>query len=179
MTKPTPDSINHDNTAQRRSFLKLSAAALATLTLSRLGLASAQSKTAALPSNMVLAVNLELVRPSGGRYNRPYVAVYIEDAQGKPVRTISLWAEMTGRGQRYLDDLRRWFTKSGGLATTVSSPTRNPGQYTLIWDGKTDKKAQAPQGDYYRVCRGRPRTRPLRSGAPEDHAGHRSAQTDL
>jgi hypothetical protein len=151
MTNPT-DS----HRTGRRSFLKTSAFAVAGLAFSRLGFASAlgAAKAAAtLPSAMELAVNLELAAPSGGRYNRPYVAVYIEDAQGKLVRTVSLWAETSGRGQRYLSDLRRWFSESGGAALlpTATSPTRNPGKYSLVWDGKTDKNAAAPQGDYYVV----------------------------
>ncbi|TSA86837.1 DUF2271 domain-containing protein [Deinococcus detaillensis] len=144
------------NPQTRRHFLeralKLSVAAAATLTLSRLGVtsASAAAAPAALPSTMELAVNLTLAAPSGFRYNRPYVAVYIEDAQGNPVRTLSLWAE-TNRHARYLSDLRRWFSQSSDLVATVSSPTRNPGSYSLVWDGRTDAKKPAAQGDYF-VC---------------------------
>ncbi len=130
------------NPINRRRFLehalKGSAAALALLSLPKLGSASAAaapSKAAALPSSMELAVNLALAQPSGFRYNRPYVAVYIEDAQGNPVRTISLWAE-TSRHARYLSELRRWFSESSDLVPTVSSPTRNPGQYTLLWTAR-------------------------------------------
>ena len=140
----------------RRRFLehtlKVSAALVATLALPRLNLADAQGavKSAALPGSMELAVNLELAQASGFRYNRPYVAVYIEDAKGNPVRTLSLWAE-TSRHARYISELRRWFSESSDLIATVSSPTRNPGKYTLVWDGKTDDKKQAPQDDYF-VC---------------------------
>ena len=144
----------------RRRFLaqalKTSAAALATLALPRLNLASAAtaaaspSAKATLPSTMELAVNLTLAQASGFRYNRPYVAVYIEDAQGNPVRTLSLWAE-TNRHARYISELRRWFSESSDLIATVSSPTRNPGSYSLVWDGKTDAGKQAPQGQYF-VC---------------------------
>ncbi|WP_293909853.1 DUF2271 domain-containing protein, partial [Deinococcus sp.] len=139
-----PNSTGPNSTG-RRSLLKAFTAAAASLFLSRLGLASAQgsaaAKTAALPGTMELAVNLELAAPSGSRYERPYVAVYIEDAQGKAVRTVSLWAQPSRRGQRYLSDLRRWFSESGGAALlpTTTSPTRNPGKYSLVWDGKTDK----------------------------------------
>ncbi|WP_226991530.1 DUF2271 domain-containing protein [Deinococcus gobiensis] len=31
------------------------------------------------------------------------------------------------------------------------SATRNPGSYAVAWDGKSDKGAALPQGDYY-VC---------------------------
>ncbi|AWN23492.1 DUF2271 domain-containing protein [Deinococcus irradiatisoli] len=146
-----PNSIN------RRRFLeqalKGAAALTAAMSLPQLGSAFAATSTpskAALPSTMELAINLALAQPSGFRYNRPYVAVYIEDAQGNPVRTVSLWAE-TSRHARYLTELRRWFSESSDLIPTVSSPTRNPGQYTLVWDGKTDQNKPTPQGEYY-VC---------------------------
>ncbi len=138
----------------RRRFLehalKTSAAALFTLALPRLNLASAAAAKAALPSSMELAVNLTLAQASGFRYNRPYVAVYIEDARGNPVRTLSLWAE-TNRHARYLTELRRWFSESSDLVASVSSPTRNPGSYSLVWDGKTDAGKLAAQGEYF-VC---------------------------
>ena len=38
-------------------------------------------------SRMELAVDFEISQPDGGRYHRPYVAVWLEDATGKEVRT--------------------------------------------------------------------------------------------
>jgi len=141
--------MNSTNPISRRSFLARVTTTLAVLTFARKSLA--QTDKAALPSSMELAVNFSIIVSSAGRYNRPYVAVWLEDAQGLPVRTLSLWAD-TGRGLRYLEHLTRWFrdTSGGGdLISTVSSPTRNPGSYSLTWDGKSDKKAALPQGDYY------------------------------
>ena len=54
-----------------------------------------------------LAVDLELAPQEGRRYHRPYVAVWIEDATGRPVRTLSLWVNTSGRGPRYIRELRR------------------------------------------------------------------------
>ena len=110
-------------------------------------------------ANMLLEVAFEINQPSGGRrYNRPYVAVWLEDASGKPVRTLCLWYQ-SGKGNRWLPDLRRWFraeesrkaSDGGDLAATISGPTREPGAYKLVWDGKNDKKALVDQGEYY-IC---------------------------
>ena len=55
---------------------------------------------------------------------------------------------MSARG---IPDLRRWYRGNADLLDTVSSATRNPGTYAVAWDGKTDRGAAAPRGDYY-VC---------------------------
>jgi len=103
-----------------------------------------------------LAVNIEINAPEGGRYRRPYVAVWVEDAEGFPVRTISLWVQARQPGPRWFPDLRRWFrsdrmrrlTENTDLIGTVSSPTRQPGKYTVLWDGLDDGKKPVPQGAY-------------------------------
>lgn len=103
-----------------------------------------------------LAVDLELAPQMGARSHRPYVAVWVEDANGNPVRTLCLWVNTTGRGPRYIQELRQWFsvrrtTESGGgpdLVSTVSSATRLPGQYTVTWNGKDDRGNAVEQGTY-------------------------------
>ena len=103
-----------------------------------------------------LAVDLEIAPQEGFRYHRPYVAVWVEDAAGKPVRTLSAWLNTEGRGPRYIKELRRWFSTArdeqdaGGpdLVATVSSATRLPGQYTVSWNGRDDRGAVVEQGTY-------------------------------
>jgi hypothetical protein len=103
-----------------------------------------------------LAVDLELAAQQGFRSHRPYVAVWVEDAAGHPVRTLSLWVNTTGRGPRYIRELRRWFDMvndleaAGGrdLVATVSSATRLPGRYTVTWDGRDAAGKPVSQGTY-------------------------------
>ena len=106
---------------------------------------------------MELGVDLEINAPDGGRrYHRPYVAVWIEDANGKPVRTLGLWVQTTRRGPQWIPDLRQWYrdeqarkqSSGGDLIATVSEPTRSPGKYSLSWDGKNDAGKVVPQGNY-------------------------------
>lgn len=87
-----------------------------------------------------------------GRMPNPYVAVWIENAAGAAVRSISLNYQ-AGRGDRYLPDLTRWFrtAKATAAVETISSATRVPGAYKIVWDGMDDKHAPVPQGDYF-VC---------------------------
>jgi thiamine biosynthesis lipoprotein len=103
-----------------------------------------------------LAVDLEIATQHGFRYHRPYVAVWVEDTAGKPVRTLSLWVNTSGKGPRYIRELRRWLTSerdlqaAGGpdLVATVSSATRLPGQYTVTWNGRDDRGNAVDQGTY-------------------------------
>jgi len=85
----------------------------------------------------------------GGRggTKRPYVAVWIEDANGQLVRNLSLWASE----DRYFSELSTWWNKIGrsyNAAYSVSRATRGPGTYTLAWDGRNDAGRPVPQGEY-------------------------------
>ncbi|WP_425145024.1 DUF2271 domain-containing protein [Deinococcus sp.] len=138
----------------RRGFLARSAAAALSLALgSKLAFAQGKAKWNAATE---LAVSFTTT-PDGsgfGRVQRPYVAVWIEDAGGTPVRTLGLWMLSPPRGNRYLNELRRWYAAASSepaFAPTSTSPTPNPGSYSVVWDGKNDKGAPVEVGDYY-VC---------------------------
>ena len=106
-----------------------------------------------------LAVNVEIAQPQGGRARRPYVAVWVENPAGQSVRTLSLWVQNSGRGPRWIPDLRRWYRAErerqsaggAGLVGTVSSPTRAAGAYTVLWNGRDDAGQPVDQGEYH-VC---------------------------
>ncbi len=98
-----------------------------------------------------LLVELELARPEG-RAPRPFVAVWIEDQDHYPVRTLALWY----RGNRWLPDLRSWhqaeqlrsMAEGHEILASVSSATRAPGKYTLKWDGKDGDGKPVKAGRY-------------------------------
>ena len=97
------------------------------------------------------------VAESGRRIHNPYIAVWIEDADGNLLTTLSLWYQE--RERKYLNDLKRWMTgerarlDAGGadVVGAVSGPTRVAGTYSLVWNGTIDDGSIAPSGDYY-VC---------------------------
>ena len=99
-----------------------------------------------------LAINLELARIENQRYRRPYVAVWIEDKDHFPVRTLALWAQKP----KYLPDLKAWSranhlratTQGSDITGSVSSATRPAGKYTLKWDGKDDHGKLVKPGRY-------------------------------
>ncbi len=106
-----------------------------------------------------LAVDFEINAPEGEgvRYRRPYVAIWVEDKEGRPVRNMLLWVSQGGAGPfQWIPDLKRWHrgdlvrkkTDKREMVFVVSRPTRPPGKYHVVWNGKDDLgKAVAP-GDY-------------------------------
>jgi thiamine biosynthesis lipoprotein ApbE len=103
-----------------------------------------------------LKIELQINRPEAARYERPYVAVWIEDDKNFPVRTLALWVKTAGSGPTWIPDLKRWFrgdlkrllTDKTDLVVTRSSVTRPPGKHELVWDGTDNQKQPLPQGNY-------------------------------
>ena len=171
-----------DPTLGRRAMLgRLAAAAFSFSGISGLTALRRVSPrtTAAAPKwddHFELAVDLEIAPQQGYRWHRPYVAVWVEDASGKPVRTLSAWLNTEGRGPRYIRELRRWFSAArdeqdaGGpdLVATVSSATRLPGQYTVTWNGRDDRGNVVDQGSYRVIIE-----------AAREHGSYQLMQQDL
>lgn len=97
-------------------------------------------------------INFELSQLEGFA-RRPYVAVWVEDAEKNPVRTVALWFQK----DRWLRDLRAWYTANsatfGGApnnsnVSSISSATRSAGKYSVKWDGKDDKGNYVKPGKY-------------------------------
>ena len=121
---------------------------------SRLTPGSLQAVAGSAPSvapAVEASISFQIASP-GGRAKRPFVAVWIEDKDGFPVRTVALWYH----GNRWLPDLRSWMkadhmramTEGTQIAATISSATRGPGQYSLKWDGRDAQGNALPAGDY-------------------------------
>ena len=105
-----------------------------------------------------LEVEVEVNQPDGGpRYRRPYVAVWVENKEGFPVRTLALWVSLTGGGpSTWLPDLKRWYrgdqarkrSDNREMVLAWAEPTHPAGKYAVIWDGRDDKKRPVPPGEY-------------------------------
>jgi FAD:protein FMN transferase len=102
-----------------------------------------------------LTINLELARLEGFGGKRPYIAVWIEDKDRLPVRTLALWFQKS----RWLPDLKSWYrgdrlralAEGTELIASVSSATRPAGKYSLTWDGK-DHQGKPVKAGVYTVC---------------------------
>lgn len=97
-------------------------------------------------SGYELAVTVTLKEIQGMRVRRPYIAVWAEDAAGKLVRNIVVWANKP----RWLPELHGWWTRNDGTPDlfSLTKPTRPPGKYRLVWDGRDEHGNPAPAGAY-------------------------------
>lgn len=99
------------------------------------------------PADFQVAVTVALKSPDGFRFKRPYVAVWVEDHDQKVVRTLAIW----GTQGRYLPEMTKWWRATGGdrsIIRAVSRATRQPGTYTLAWDGRNQEGDPMPTGEY-------------------------------
>jgi hypothetical protein len=112
--------------------------------------AAANSDGPTFPASAELAVSFSFnPAQSGGRIENPYIAVWVEDLDGNLVKTISLWYEQSGKGQRWLSDLRQWAAVSDrAVDATTSGATQVAGDYTVVWDGTSLDGTPVAQGDY-------------------------------
>ena len=102
-----------------------------------------------------LDVNVEVRKLNVAEYHRPYVAVWIEDADQKVAANLSVWYQQTsnseGHGTKWLPDLRQWWRKSGRSLKVpvdgVTGPTKPVGKHALSFSDKQHLARLAP-GQY-------------------------------
>ncbi len=106
--------------------------------------------TVAASADVELAVSFTFTPTAGGRrIENPYIAVWIEDADGNLVKTVSLWYEQSSEGPEWLSHLARWSTTTDGeVDATTSGATRVAGEYSVMWDGTDGDGATVAPGDY-------------------------------
>jgi hypothetical protein len=100
---------------------------------------------------MELAVNFE-IPVLGGAAKRPFIAVWIEDADKFPVRTLALWYHE----DRWLPEMKAWYradklrgmSEKTSIVRSIGAATRPPGKYSLKWDGKDNDGQPVKAGKY-------------------------------
>jgi FAD:protein FMN transferase len=114
--------------------------------------ATASSSDTSWNTGFELTINVEIPQIQGFGARQPYVAVWIEDKDRFPVRTLAVWLKKT----RWLNELRAWYRDDRMRATSegneilgsVTSATRSPGKYTFKWDGKDNSGKLVKAGRY-------------------------------
>jgi FAD:protein FMN transferase len=102
---------------------------------------------------MEVAITFQIGDPRSAAGRRPYLTVYVEDPDGKAVRTVVLWAQ---KQIAWLRQLRYWYRaeverqrgEGGNLVSTLTSATRLPGTYTVVWDGRDNAGDYVERGRY-------------------------------
>jgi thiamine biosynthesis lipoprotein len=101
----------------------------------------------AFPKGHELAITLALPKMDARRYERPYVAVWVEDSKGAHVATLALW----GRNRRWVSELTNWWKadpEARDRVDAIGRASRGPGEYRLAWNGTDDGGAGVAPGEY-------------------------------
>lgn len=115
-----------------------------------------EAKPAAKPELLEIEVKFTLAKSDGRGYRRPYVAVWLEDADEFPVKTPLLWMTTKQPGPRWHRDLIRWYRNDRtrkladdtDLIGTIAGATRGPGEYKAVFDGLDDAGKPLKPGKY-------------------------------
>ena len=94
-----------------------------------------------------LEITLELPKMDARRYERPYTAVWVENAAGEHVTTLAVW----GRNRRWVSELTNWWKtdlSASDRVDAIGRASRGPGEYRLAWGGRDDLGMAVPAGDY-------------------------------
>ncbi|NLA67114.1 MAG: DUF2271 domain-containing protein [Gammaproteobacteria bacterium] len=103
-----------------------------------------------------LTIEVEIPSMTVAEYHRPYVAVYVEGADGKAAADLAVWYMLkdtaAGHGTKWLPDLRQWWRKSGRNQAMpvdgVTGPTRPAGRHALSFDARDPRLAGLAPGRY-------------------------------
>lgn len=100
-----------------------------------------------------LTLTVGIPRIDVSEYHRPYLAVWIEDADQKAVGNLAVWYEVKNKeGTKWLADLRQWWRRSGREQSFpidgVTGATRPAGQHILKFDSNSGPLASLAPGEY-------------------------------
>lgn len=129
--------------------------------------ATTTSASTAWPAGYNAILDYEIPKLTSSNYKAPYVVIWVTDASRKLVRTLHVY----GSQEKWIDSNYVWWKRYGRLMSnldTVAKPSRNPGQYTVAWDGKDDAGQRVAQGKYT-----------LHIEAAREHGGHSYQTFDI
>ncbi|MFC5461974.1 DUF2271 domain-containing protein [Massilia niabensis] len=102
-----------------------------------------------------LSVKFELPQLNVAEYHKPYVAMWIEKADGGIASTLAVLYDIKKKdnaGEKWVKDMRTWWRKAGREAKLpidgVSGATRAAGSHTLSFGPARHGIDKLPAGDY-------------------------------
>lgn len=105
-----------------------------------------------------LTVKIDIPQLNVAEYHRPYVALWLENADQSFAANLAVWYDVKKKdngGAKWLKDLRQWWRKSGRDLPVpvdgVTSATRMPGDHTLAFSGAKTPLDRLAAGDYQLV----------------------------
>ncbi|WP_410210789.1 DUF2271 domain-containing protein [Aquirhabdus sp.] len=105
------------------------------------------STSSGWPAGYSAVLDYDIPKIESSNYKAPYVVIWVTNADRKLVRTLHVW----GSKEKWIDSNYIWWKRYGRTTSnldTIAKPSRAPGHYTAIWDGKDDAGQLVPQGKY-------------------------------
>ena len=103
-----------------------------------------------------ITVTVEIPKLTVAEYHRPFVALWVENAEGKAVKTLAVWYDVKGEGENWLKDIRTWWRKAGREtsmpADGISGATRSAGRHQLNFAAGKGPLGSLPPGSYTLVA---------------------------
>lgn len=103
-----------------------------------------------------VAMSIQIPRLEVSEYHRPYVAVWLEGADGIALGNVAVWYDLRKRegegGAKWLKDMRQWWRRIGRETDLpmdgVSGATRPVGDHAVSLDPGASPFAGLPAGRY-------------------------------
>jgi hypothetical protein len=103
-------------------------------------------------------IGIDIPRLNVVEYHRPYVAFWLENADGSQIVNLAVWYDTKlkdNEGTKWLKDMRQWWRRTGRELTLpadgLSSPTRAPGNHQIVFDSNTAPLKSLAPGNYQLV----------------------------
>jgi hypothetical protein len=123
-------------------------------------LITAALSTLAAGSSMAseATISIDVPQLNVVEYHKPYVAMWVEAADGGKVTNLAVWYEVNNKkneGAKWLKDMRQWWRRTGRELTMpvdgLSSPTRAPGIHQIKFDSADKPLDGLTPGSYHLV----------------------------
>jgi thiamine biosynthesis lipoprotein len=114
-----------------------------------------------LPAGFQVEVTYTLPKIDVGAYKKPYVLVWVTDAEKNPIKTLLIQGTKPDWQEDNYIWWRRYGRKQPGVVEAMAKPTRPPGRYTVGWDGTDEAGRRVAQGRYV-----------IHVEAAREHGGH-------
>lgn len=102
-----------------------------------------------------LSVKIDIPQLAVAEYHRPYIAMWLEKADGGQVTQLAVWYDQKKKdngGTKWLKDMRQWWRKGGRdlevPLDAVTSATRAPGLHSLTFVAGKAPLGQLAAGEY-------------------------------
>ncbi|XID74391.1 DUF2271 domain-containing protein [Alkanindiges sp. WGS2144] len=108
---------------------------------------ASKASSSSWPAGYQAKLDLVIPKIQAENYRAPYVSIWVTDSQKKLVRTLAAW----GKDPKWLDSNYVWWRRYGRQMDNldaVAKPSRQPGQYNVVWDGKDEQGKLVNAGKY-------------------------------